>query len=377
MKILVLDAANKNTLAIVRYLGADKSLHLEVSGYNNLSPAFYSRFVKKKIIMRDPRKNKQAFWEDLKRQLERTKYDLVIPVGHATYDVCTAHAEELNRLSRFYSPSPGSFKVASEKKETYALASQLGIPVPVNIPYSSVESLDPGKLQYPLAIKAPVEMGKNVVDYCYSADELMAKIAKVMHQYDHAAHGLPVIQQYIKGDGYGYFAYCEEGKVIRYFMHHRIREYPVTGGASVCAESFYDETLKAYGEKLLGALKWNGVAMVEFKKDEAQGKYYLLEINPKFWGSLELALAAGVNFPKFLVDRVRGESISSQTKYRNIRFQWIINGELFHFFSRPGSFFAIVRDLFRSKKDTWWSDPLPNMVQFVLVFVHYFKKLKA
>jgi predicted ATP-grasp superfamily ATP-dependent carboligase len=78
-------------------------------------------------------------------------------------------------------------------------------------------------------------------------------------------------------------------------MHRRIREYPITGGASTAAESFYDPALRDLRLTLLRALNWHGVAMVEFKKDQRDGTHKL--INAKFWGSLDLAIAAGVDFP--------------------------------------------------------------------------------
>lgn len=67
-------------------------------------------------------------------------------------------------------------------------------------------------------------------------------------------------------------------------MHKRMREYPITGGSSTAAESMYDPELRDLGLTLLKALDWHGVAMVEFKKDSRDGKYKLMEINPKFWG---------------------------------------------------------------------------------------------
>ena len=57
-------------------------------------------------------------------------------------------------------------------------------------------------------------------------------------------------------------------------MHRRIREYPSSGGPSTCAESYFDEKMLEYGKKILDHLKWDGVAMIEFKKDDSSGTYY-------------------------------------------------------------------------------------------------------
>lgn len=83
-------------------------------------------------------------------------------------------------------------------------------------------------------------------------------------------------------------------------MHKRIRELYTMGGPSTCAISVYDPKLLDYGLKILGALNWHGIAMVEFKKDSKDGTFKLMEINPKFWGSLDLAIASGIDFPYLL-----------------------------------------------------------------------------
>jgi predicted ATP-grasp superfamily ATP-dependent carboligase len=217
-------------------------------------------------------------------------------------------------------------------------------------------------------------MGKNVVEYAHSQQELISKFEMLCRKYNFSEPDLPVVQQYVTGEGYGFFAYYKDGVCIKKFSHHRIREYPVSGGASVCAESFVDPELERIGRKMLDLINWNGVAMVEFKK-HSDGEYKLMEINPKFWGSLELALAAGVDFPYCLVREIKGERIEPNETFKQVRFQWLINGELFHFLSHPSSFFKILRDLFRSKNDIRITDPMPNLVQVLLIFLHIYKKL--
>ena len=114
-------------------------------------------------------------------------------------------------------------------------------------------------------------------------------------------------------------------------MHQRIREFPVSGGASTAAKTIYHAQAFEYGKKLLDHLKWHGPAMVEFKYDPHTEKLALMEINPKFWGSTELGLAAGVNFGELLVRARRGESIApdySADSYQRLSFYWPFEGDL-------------------------------------------------
>jgi predicted ATP-grasp superfamily ATP-dependent carboligase len=91
------------------------------------------------------------------------------------------------------------------------------------------------------------------------------------------------------------------GRLRAAFAHRRLREKPPSGGVSVLSESVaLDPQLLAQSERILEALKWHGVAMVEFKRDSRDGVPKLLEINGRFWGSLQLAVDAGVDFPALL-----------------------------------------------------------------------------
>ncbi len=126
------------------------------------------------------------------------------------------------------------------------------------------------------------------------------------------------------------------------------------------------EVIHAAKRCLLDALGWHGVAMVEFKREEATGRFVLMEVNPKFWGSLELAIVSGVDFP-YLASRmaVEGE-IDPVLSYREgVRFRWLLPLDLFHAITNPPSiprFLADFADL-SIHSDLDLRDPLPGIMQ--------------
>ena len=88
------------------------------------------------------------------------------------------------------------------------------------------------------------------------------------------------------------------GRAVALFSHRRLRERPPWGGVSVLSESIaLCPDARDYAHSLLDDLGWHGVAMVEFKRDARDGVPKLMEINGRFWGSLQLAIDAGVDFP--------------------------------------------------------------------------------
>jgi predicted ATP-grasp superfamily ATP-dependent carboligase len=373
-RILVLDGGHKSALAIVRHLGKTKKYHIDLVSYSKISIAYFSKYCSKKFIIRNPRVNPDDFISDLLTILKNNTYLVVIPVSYISYQLCSENKDEILKYTHITITTPENIKLASSKTSTYNYAEKLGVLVPDPIIINKPEEIASGNIEFPCVIKAPFEAGKNNIQYAYNKDELIKKYKVVCGDNDFKG-AVPIIQKYIRGDGAGFFAFYKNGKCINYFIHRRLREYPVTGGSSTAAESFFDEDILKYGKLILDNLHWEGVAMVEFKQDSSTGKYYLMEINAKFWGSLDLALVSGVNFPQMLIDDALGKDIEKVDRWKKKRFQWILNGDLFHLIERPLHCFSIIRDLFIAKNDFYITDPGPNIFQLIFIPVHYYKKL--
>lgn len=85
---------------------------------------------------------------------------------------------------------------------------------------------------------------------------------------------------------------------------------------------------------LLADFAWQGVAMVEYKMDESTGTPYLMEINGRFWGSLQLAIDAGVDFPRLLIEAATGNAPAPVTQFRtDVRSRWFW-GDVDHLLTR-------------------------------------------
>lgn len=374
-RILVLDCDHKNALAIIRHLGRTKQYVIDGASYHKASIGFYSRYLEKKHLIARPKREPEKYINDLLHLVKTGNYDVLLPVSYISYQLCAHNAKAISKHVHLTLPGVEQIELASSKSKTYQLAEEIGLPYPAVYNVNSEQDLVGLEVNFPCVIKAPFEAGKNIVEYAKDKEELIRKFRSVNSAGDFKGE-MPIVQDYIKGGGFGFFAYYKEGKCIQYFMHKRIREYPVKGGASTVAESFYDETLKEYGSRILDHLKWNGIAMVEFKRNDETGIYYLMEINAKFWGSLDLALVCGVNFPQMLIDNSENKTDLpvKENSYHKMRFQWILNGDLLHVLERPWHILHFFRDLFLAKNDFWFRDLAPNLFQLFYIPLHYYKK---
>lgn len=316
MTVLISDATYKHSIALARYLKAcDPSLHLV--GCSVYTPKFqnlYQKFYDQ--------------WEvgNFADQIKLIPHELAIPVGSYSVEQLVHVNHPLAVL-----PSKHAFVLSMSKEETSFLANRLKVPTPKTFSPITMDELDSISMPFPWVVKGVLEAGKNVINYAHNINE--ARKAFFVAQNDVTQHNHPpIVQEFVKGKGVGFFAFYQHGVLKRYYIHRRIRETPYTGGSSTAAETIEHPQALEYGKKLLDALKWHGPAMVEFKEIPETGDLRLLEINPKLWGSLELGLAAGVNFGDLLLRTIRGEDLPFSDKYEKVKFFWPYEGDLVSIF---------------------------------------------
>jgi predicted ATP-grasp superfamily ATP-dependent carboligase len=155
----------------------------------------------------------------------------------------------------------------------------------------------------------------------------------------HAHFAYPVVSELLPpgGEARGVSVLMDrQGEVWATFVHERIREYPIDGGPSTLRVSVHDDVLVDRSVRLLRDMGWSGMAMVEFLRDPRDGEFKLLEVNPRFVGSLQLAVSAGVDFPALVHDAFLGAPRPAPPVYRDgVLCRWLLPGDLLHFFANP------------------------------------------
>ena len=185
-----------------------------------------------------------------------------------------------------------------------------------------------------------------------------------VREYPQAAYPI-LVQERITGPGEGVFLLLtDRGERVAAFAHRRLREKPPAGGVSTYRESIpLPRDLLGPAERLLADGGWSGAVMLEFKRSERSGRGYLMEVNGRLWGSLQLAIDAGVDFPVLLVRAALGERVQPVASYRvGIRTRWLwgdvdhliarlrYSRERLHLTSDAPSVFATARAVLRFPK---------------------------
>ena len=297
-KALVLGDDTRSFLSVVRSLGR-AGIEVHVAWFDPGVPALRSRYVARAHEIPAFAPGENDWQHALAALMRREGFDLVIPCDDQRGLPLAAHRSELERWGRIWCPAPEALEVLGDKHKTTELARSLGLPVPREAIVSDRTRLDALRDDFtpPLILKPPssytlpnVETRQQVrrADTWEAADLLLEEML---------ADGPVALQEFCRGVGIGVELLLSEGAPLLAFQHVRLHE-PLHGGGSSyrrgdpVSTDLFDAALK-----LLGTLRYTGVAMVEFKRDPVTGRSVLLEVNARFWGSLPLALASGADFP--------------------------------------------------------------------------------
>jgi predicted ATP-grasp superfamily ATP-dependent carboligase/protein-tyrosine-phosphatase len=318
-RVLVLGEDNRNCLTIVRSLGR-QGLEVWLGPETRDSIVPRSRYVRRTIPMPSTKERVNAWLDRLEELLSREKLDLVIPSSDHELVPMAQQRARFEPLARLAIPDDFGFEHTYLKSKTLELADRVGVPIPrttlVEKPEDLAAIVDENPA-FPLIVK-PVS--SNVWKGGARFD-LKVRTASDESSLESIARGLleigPVlIQSYFEGRGVGQEFLASEGEILDVFQHERVHEPLSGGGSSYRMSVLPDERMLDCSKRLLSGLRWTGVAMVEYRQNVATGEFVLMEINGRFWGSLPLAVAAGVDFPYRAYRVHRKQPVSPAAPYR-------------------------------------------------------------
>lgn len=339
--VLITDAWSRKSVPIIRSLGR-RGIPVIAADNRRWSMGFFSRYCLKSLICPSPEKEPELFCQWILDRARRGDFQVLFAIDERSLDVLTPHRDALAQYVKTPMVNGATYHLARDKALTLDLAQKLGIPCP-----RTALPGDEGELEaiaaswdFPLVIKPRRSSGSRGLKVVESPGELLPQYRLVSETYPR-----PLIQEFIPpgGEGLGVDVLMNSDSEPRAtFVHQRLREYPSQGGPSTLRESITAPELVEEALRLLKAMGWYGVAMVEFKRDPRDGILKLMEVNPKFWGSIALPIAAGVDFPYLLYRLALEGDIPPVSSYKTgVRCRWLIPGDLLHFIHNPRRFHLI------------------------------------
>jgi predicted ATP-grasp superfamily ATP-dependent carboligase len=289
--------------------------------------ADYSRYTRRVVVWPDGAAvDRAAFLVGLAERNALRDW-AILPSGDETAAFCAMHAATLGGPFRLTTPAWEIVEQAHDKRLTYRLAAEIGIPHPRTWELGEVDPAD-ADCTFPAILKPSAKDANNALTVdkawpVHDRDELEARFAE-------AVKLLPrdqiLLQELIPGGGneqLSFAALAVDGDPVRSLVARRVRQYPMDiGRASTFVETTRDDEVRSLGERVVAHLKYTGLIEVEFKRDPRTGEPKLLDINPRMWGWHTIGRRAGMDFAHLAWQLAYGTVPSRREAPAGVRWVW-------------------------------------------------------
>lgn len=318
-RILVLGDDTKSFLSVVRSLGAaGYEVHAAWCAYD--LPTLSSLYLHRVHRLPAFERGDEAPWITALEALIRDfRIDLVLPTNDQSALPLQLKRNRFEPLTRVYLLPDETYRLCADKNLTWELGASHGVPVPRQQHVDTVDQAlqAAAGFGYPLVLKPTTSATEQDPFHRRRVHKVRSEPETREVALEMLRSGPVLAQENFIGVGVGVEVLCDHGEILLAFQHERVHE-PIQGGGSSYRRCVpLEPAMLEATRKMMRSMDYTGVAMVEFKRNTSDGRWILVEINARFWGSLALSVAAGVDFPLHLVRLLlEGVRPAPQT-YRN------------------------------------------------------------
>jgi len=368
--------ADYRALGVVRSLGR-RGIPVWVINQGGHLVAAASRYVRRRLPWpAGDDREKVDFLHALctKHQLDGW---MLVPTDDYTVGLISGHHELLGSKYRLTVPPWEKLRWACDKRLLHGLAGKLQVDQPWTACPSNRKELAKLDCPYPVILKPAIRLRPSTlaVPKAWPVEDYHSLLTR----YDEASALLSpenlIIQEIIPGGGetqFSYAALCRDGRPLASLVARRTRQFPRDfGQLSTFVETVDEPEVIEPAQRLLAAIRFTGLAEVEFKRDPRSGQFKVIDINPRVWGWHTLSRRAGVDFPYLLWRLTRGESIPQSRGRAGARWvHWTADLRLAMEELAAGR--LSFRDYLRSLRGPLesaifsWEDPLPGILDLPL-----------
>ncbi len=320
--VLILGAAARITVPIARSLH-EHGIAVDVATFSAVERPPHSQAIRNFRRVPDPDVSPSGFSAALCGLVREYHHDMLIPGNDVALTAIIEHYDLFSELLHVACPSPAIVRRILNKDLTLEIAREYGIRVPGSVVIADSSALPEviRKFGFPIVLKPAEKMRSDEFKTCtLNSAEDLARLFP-----EHCQFSTPMLaQEFCPGEGVGVEVLMHKRNALAVFQHRRLKELPHGGGVAVVAIAQQPNAeLVRSAVLLLQALHWEGVAMVEFKVNPADGSATLMEVNGRYWGSVSLPLLAGMNFPLYHWKLVHGDDPQIPSSYRvGTKWRW-------------------------------------------------------
>lgn len=359
MRVLILNIFSRNALAVINGLKGQHTLFGAATLAKGRKTALTS-FLKSPALddllhYTNPIKDEQRFVNDVVELCNAHHIDVVIPTGTTVTNVLSKHkaALELATTSKMAVENYEKLEQLADKWYGVEVCQKIGVPVPKSAQFSYEKGMpnDIDQFTFPVVVKPRISYASIGVAFYDTRDALAHACATQKDGFAHS-DGLPfVMQEVITGNLHDVAACGQQGNTIATITQQRLVSLYDFGGGGIINITTNEPELKEYATKLVEALQWNGPIICDFIKD-TNGAYYMLECNPKIWGTTELTIEAGINMPQLMCQLFTSPRMleTNNTYTEGLLYRWWYPECVYHWYQRDVRFGTLLKRMARTMK---------------------------
>ncbi len=312
----------------------------------------------------------------------------LIPTDDYAVNLASVYHELLSKQYRVTVPPWEKLQWACDKRQLHKLAQKLGIDQPWTSCIPAKDELAALDCPFPVILKPAIRLKPTslAIPKAWRADDRQELTARIQEAAAFIAPENLILQEMVPGGGecqFSYAALCKDGFPLASIVARRLRQYPKDFGQfSTFVETADEPQVANAAERLLAASRFTGLAEVEFKRDPRDGRFKVLDVNPRVWGWHTLSVRAGVDFSYLLWLLVRDQPVPMLQGRAGER--WIHGsadlrvalGEIFNGGFSLSSYLRSVRGPKESAIFAW-DDPLPGILDLPLFAYSLGKRVGA
>lgn len=305
---------DSNGYGVIRSIAKfDRNIHIIGVDSNTNSPGLFSKYLVKKIIITDPNADEEKTYKELIAISEQfNTRPIVIITSDIFLSLFNKFRKDLSNFFLFNIPSKELLDKILDKGRQYNLVKGLGVDLPNTIFLSKEDKLtDTFELNFPVFVKGafPHIWKQFYTEKGFVADNF-EKMEIIVNTIKKKNLDL-IIQELIVGPNCNHYKVstlfnCKREPKL-FFTTQKARQFPFDFGVGSYMRSERVEELLEIGKKIFDALGYTGIGSIEFKKDERDGKYKFIELNPRMWQQNYQATLAGLNFAEYYYRDLAGD----------------------------------------------------------------------
>ena len=342
-KCIILNGFSRNSLAITRSLGK-KGIAIDIVAYidgkkiDKFRERHASKFVDKVYFI----KRDDSFLDQIISILTNNKYEFIFAGGTDSSNFISKYKLQLSKYTNVIAEDYDKHLQAHDKHKVLEVIKNLNIPFPKSYKAKDKKELITisKKLNGKAIVKLPDSFASKGIFIANKDETYFLETYSKKFGFSYAEGEYPIIQELLEGSLYDTTSFSINGVSKAILTQKRVVTAWLKGGGGVVNRTTDNPEIINHTKRIINELKWSGHMETDWILNEKDQKFYFIEINPKFWGTTQLTISAGYDYPYWNILMNKGFKVPENTKYKiGLTYRWI-EEELLAITNHSSNFFV-------------------------------------